>query len=173
MGRPGIMLYFDIRQPLQVLPMEEKGRLFDAILEYGEFGTVPDFDGMLAMAWGFIQPRLDRDGENYENTIAQRKYAAFCKKIGNTDVCKPSFEEWKEATESERERMLTVVGSRYPTTTTRSTSSISSSITTATAATAGAGVGRSGRQPMRSYDEDRVDFEKMRQEKIQMLDSCQ
>ena len=51
MARPGIMLYFDILKPLRVLPDADKGRLFEAILEYGENGTIPSFDGMLAMAW--------------------------------------------------------------------------------------------------------------------------
>lgn len=51
MARPGIMLYFDILEPLKVLPDADKGRLFVAILEYGQFGVVPEFEGMLAMAW--------------------------------------------------------------------------------------------------------------------------
>lgn len=58
MARPGIMLYFDILEPLKVLPDADKGRLFVAILEYGQFGVVPEFEGMLAMAWGFIKPKL-------------------------------------------------------------------------------------------------------------------
>lgn len=127
MARPGIMLYFDILEPIRVLPDADKGRLLVAILEYGKDGIVPQFDGMLAMAWGFIQPKLDRDGESYENTKVQRKYAAFCKKRSNLNLPKIPFEEWLEMDDDERVRLVTGVNeqqravvpvdSRYPTTT--------------------------------------------------------
>ena len=66
MARPGIMLYFDILEPIRVLPDAEKGQLLVAMLEYGQSGTVPEFTGMLALAWGFVKPKLDRDDESYE-----------------------------------------------------------------------------------------------------------
>ena len=140
MGRPGIMLYFDILEPIKVLPDADKGRLLVAMLEYGQFGTVPEFDGMLALAWGFVRPKLDRDEEAYENSKVQRKYAAFCKKRASMNLPKVPFEEWLDMTDYERERMLTVdnepirpvktVGSRYPSTTAPSATSTSSSVST-------------------------------------------
>lgn len=109
------------------MPDADKGRLLVAILEYSKDGIVPQFDGMLAMAWGFIQPKLDRDGESYENTKVQRKYAAFCKKRSNLNLPKIPFEEWLEMDDDERLRLVTGVNeqqravapvdSRYPTTT--------------------------------------------------------
>ena len=102
MARPGIMLYFELRKPLAWLSDAQKGKLFDAILEYGEYGVVPEFDGMLAMAWGFIQPRLDKDCESYENSKAQRQYANFCKKRNSRGLPKVSFDEWLEMDETER-----------------------------------------------------------------------
>ena len=164
MGRPGIMLYFDIREPLSWLPDADKGKLFDAIMEYGEFGVVPEFQGMLAMAWGFIKPKLDKDGDSYENSKAQRQYAAFCKKRGSAGLPKIGFEEWLEMDENERKRRTTTdneaqrpvvfvngplnpvngplasVNGRYPSTSTSpstspSTSSSSSSSTAAAAET--------------------------------------
>lgn len=74
--QPGVMLYFDVRPALRRLSLEEKGSLFDAILEYGESGSPPSFDGVLGVAWDFIQPRLDRDRERYEEISDQRKEAA-------------------------------------------------------------------------------------------------
>lgn len=62
-NRPGVMIYFEVRDSLQFLSLEDKGKLFDAILEYGEFGVVPKFDGMLGMAWSFMKPKLDVDAE--------------------------------------------------------------------------------------------------------------
>ena len=142
MARPGIMLYFDILEPIRVLPDADKGRLLVAILEYGKDGVVPKFEGMLAMAWGFIQPRLDRDGESYENTKVQRKYAAFCKKRSNLNLPKIPFEEWQEMDEDERLRLVTAVTEserpvdfdepRFPTTTTTGTRNSSTTTPTST-----------------------------------------
>ena len=106
MSRPGIMLYFDIRQPLKILPDAEKGRLFDAILEYGENGTTPEFDGMLAMAWGFLQPKLDRDSREYERTVLKRQYAAFCRECKRKGAPEASFDEWAAMGEDRRQQLL-------------------------------------------------------------------
>lgn len=62
---PGVLLYFDILPALRLLSQAEKGALFEAILEYGEFGAIPDFEGSLGVAWAFIQPRLEADLSNY------------------------------------------------------------------------------------------------------------
>ena len=72
MGKqPGVMLYFDIRPSLRRLTNEEKGQLFEAILDYGQYGAVPELEGGLGIAWDFIQPRLDRDRERYEEKVAK------------------------------------------------------------------------------------------------------
>lgn len=74
-NQPGVMLYFDIRPCLKRLSLEEKGLLFDAILDYGECGVLPELDGMAGVAWDFIQPRLDRDRERYEDIVRKRTAA--------------------------------------------------------------------------------------------------
>lgn len=145
MARPGIMLYFDILEPIRALTDEDKGRLLVAMLEYGQSGRAPVFDGMLALAWGFVKPKIDRDDETYENAKLQRKYAAFCKKRAALNLSKVPFEVWVGLTDNERERALTadneplravdLVASRYPTTTATAAASTSTS-TTATAAAA-------------------------------------
>ena len=147
MARPGIMLYFDILEPIKVLPDADKGRLLVAMLEYGQSGTVPVFDGMLALAWGFVQPKLDRDGETYENAKVQRRYAAFCKRRTAIGLSKVPFEDWLNMTDDERERMITSnneplravnsVEFRYPSTTATAptTSNTSTSVTAAAAVT--------------------------------------
>ena len=145
MARPGIMLYFDILEPIKVLPDAEKGRLLVAMLEYGQTGKAPVFDGMLALAWGFVKPKLDKDEEAYKDSVLQRKYAAFCKKRRKYNLPKIPFEEWINTPEYEQEwmdtddnepqrqqRPVNFVASRYPTTATTTTTST----TTATAAAA-------------------------------------
>lgn len=76
--RPGVQLYFEIRPTLKRLTNEQKGMLLDAILEYGEFGILPSFEGDLALeiTWDFIRPRIDADGERYRQNCEQRRKAA-------------------------------------------------------------------------------------------------
>ena len=135
MGRPGIMLYFDILEPIKVLPDADKGRLLVAMLEYGQSGTVPEFDGMLALAWEFAKPKMDRDNEEYNRTVLKRQYATFCrdrKKKGEPDI---SFEEWMITIDNQSNQVIPHDTKWYPTTTTSpATSTITSrSITTAAA----------------------------------------
>ena len=144
MARPGIMLYFDILEPIRVLSDAEKGRLLVAMLEYGQSGADPAFDGMLALAWGFVKPKLDRDEESYEEAKEQRKYAAFCKKRNGLGLQKISFDEWQVMDNNERLRMVTEgneplravvpVASRYPSTTATASASASSTASASAAA---------------------------------------
>jgi len=74
--QPGVLLYFDVRPSLKRFSLEEKGRLFEAILDFGEYGVVPELDGALAVAWDFIQPRLEKDRDRYvENCEKHRDNA--------------------------------------------------------------------------------------------------
>ena len=115
-GRPGVMLYFDIRPCIKRLTTEEKGRLFEAILDYGEFGVFPEFEGMLGIAWDFISPRLDRDSEAYGLKISKSKYAVFVREVRKHGQEPLSFDEWLLLTEEQREQMLSGDTERYPTT---------------------------------------------------------
>lgn len=139
MARPGIMLYFDILEPIMVLPDADKGRLLVAMLEYGKNGTVPTFDGMLALAWGFVKPKIDKDSDEYNRTVLKRQYATFCrdrKKKGEPEI---SFEEWLMTIDDHSYQVISSDIKWYPTTSTTPTPSTSTntstSITTAAAAT--------------------------------------
>ena len=144
MARPGIMLYFDILDPIRVLPDEDKGKLLIAMLEYGQSGVLPEFTGMLALAWGFIKPKIDKDDDSYENSKLQRKYAAFCKKRPK-HLPKITFDEWLEMDDEQRQRSITednepqrpvdFVNGRYPTTATATATSTSTPTSTTTPTT--------------------------------------
>ena len=146
MARPGIILYFDILEPIRVLSDADKGRLLVAMLEYGQYGTLPQFDGMLALAWGFVLPKLDRDEESYENAKVQRQYAAFCKRRNSRGLSKIPFEQWQQMNPEERKRMSTedneplravdFVNGRNPSTTTTATASTATTTTATTTAAA-------------------------------------
>ena len=139
MARPGIMVYFDMMGPLSKLPDADKGRLFWAMLEYGKCGIVPEFDGMLALAWGFVRPKIDKDEQEYNMSVLRRQYATVCrerKKKGEPEI---TFDEWlntKDNHGSQRPSMMTNDDQWYPTTTTSASTTTSTTTATAAAATA-------------------------------------
>ena len=94
MARPGIMLYFDIIEPIRRLPDADKGRLLVAMLEYGQSGKQPEFNGMLAMAWDFIRPKLDRDAEEYKTATLRRQYATDCRERKRKGEPAISYDDW-------------------------------------------------------------------------------
>lgn len=135
MARPGIMLYFDILEPIRVLPDSDKGRLLVAMLEYGQDGIVPKFDGMLALAWGFVKPKIDRDNEEYKRSVLRRQYATVCRERKRKGEPEISFEEWVRTNNHHDAPLMTNDDQWYPTTTaTTSTTTKSTASTTAAVA---------------------------------------
>lgn len=132
MAKPGSMLYHDNINALKHLSNEELGRLFMAILEYGRDGTLPQFEGALAMAWAFIKPKLDRDDQRYKDTVARSTYAAFCREVKKRGLAKVSREAWDDMSIDERHQLLSSDVTGYPTTdpTTNTDVSISASAST-------------------------------------------
>lgn len=94
--KPGVMIYFDIMDPMEILDMEQRGQLLTAILTYSKEGTMPDFGGdkLLMMAWSMVQKSIDRDDESYKQTILRRRYASYCKWEKDAGRVPVSFEEW-------------------------------------------------------------------------------
>ena len=137
MARPGIMLYFDILEPIRVLPDADKGRLLVAMLEYGQSGKVPEFDGMLALAWEFVKPKIDKDEAEYNLSVQRRQYATVCRERKRKGEPEITFDEWLKTNgnhDKQKPSMMTNDDQWYPTTTT--TPSTTTSTTTATAAAA-------------------------------------
>ena len=117
MARPGIMIYFEILEPIRMLSDEDKGKLLVAMLEYGRDGIVPELDGALRIVWSFVHPMIDKDGQRYDDMKLQREYAAFCKKRKRIWMPKVLFDDWVCMTEDERQRAVDPVASRNPTAT--------------------------------------------------------
>lgn len=121
MAKPGVMFYFDIRPCLKRLNYEEKGLLFEAILEYGEYGSEPNFDGAVGVAWDFIKPGIDRDSDRYGNQVLQKQYATYVRESKKKGLSPLSFDDWKTVPDNERCRLISADTGRYPTTTTTPT----------------------------------------------------
>lgn len=96
--RPGVMVYFSIKNVIKRMSYQQKGQFFEAILDYAENGTLPDFlekDIVLCIAWDVTKPLIDEDRDRYFNRCVSGAYAAYCrfeKAKGNTPL---SVEEWK------------------------------------------------------------------------------
>ena len=113
MGKPGVMFYFEVRPCLRRLTAEEKGVLFDAILDYGEFGAEPELEGMVGVAWDFLRPRLDRDNDRYERQIDQKQYALYVREAKKQNIQPLSMSDWKLRQKEGADREASAAISRY------------------------------------------------------------
>ena len=154
MARPGIMLYFDILGPIRLLPDSDKGRLLVAMLEYGQSGTVPVFDGALALAWEFVKPKIDKDSEEYNKTVLKRQYATFCrdrKRKGEPEI---AFDEWLMTIDDQSYQMVSSDTTWYPTTTTPANTSTTTKTSTTIATAAAATTNTNGKFAAATADRD-------------------
>lgn len=97
-GKNSFVLYHDIREPLKLLSDEERGKLFLALLDYSEFGIMPDYEGSLGMAFAFVRTSIDRDCEAWE--IKRQKRADAGRKGGQTTQAKVSNAKQIEQTQA-------------------------------------------------------------------------
>jgi len=80
--RPGVMVYFHLTEPLRCLPKEDFADLMWAVLDYAQYGVLPQFENpMLQMSWGYLQHAADVDKERYE-LRCQNARAAIQKRWG-------------------------------------------------------------------------------------------
>lgn len=175
--RPGIMLYFDMADPLKGLGYEEKGRLLEAMLDYGQFGVVPEFGGYLSIAWAFIRPKLDADAKSYRKKVVKNTYSSYCareKKNGNNapmdleEWCAREgidTTEWTQSVSTDIERYPTTTSKTETSTTTKPKTETSTKANSTTGAKANAdGGGKGEEEPPKEKD-----FEALRHEKLAML----
>ena len=92
--KPGVMVYFELRGMLKLLSDTVKGKLFEAILEYGETGCVGELTDTLRVAWPLIQMRLDMDNSRYELMVMKRRYAAYSRWAKEQGEEVKTFEDW-------------------------------------------------------------------------------
>ncbi len=127
MGRPGFMTYFDWRGMLGLLTMEELGQMYTAIMDYAEFGVLPEFAGRdMNLLWRALRPKLDADQLSYETKVEKSRKAAKAKwdrVRSDASAFQAEETETERDTETEREREMERETEReteitYPTTTT-------------------------------------------------------
>ena len=92
--KPGVMVYFDMLPVIAQLSNADKGKLFQAILEYAQLGVVPELPAKLRPLWPMITSRMDHDDIRYQKTVANRKYAAYTRWERQDDRIPLPFDEW-------------------------------------------------------------------------------
>lgn len=74
--RDSFVLYSDILEHVELLPMDQRGLLFTAILMYQRDEPVPEMDPITEMCFSFIKATLDRDAKKYADKIEKKREAA-------------------------------------------------------------------------------------------------
>lgn len=75
--KPGVMVYFDLRESISMLTQSEKGDLLDAILTYGQEGREPEFaDRAMHLLWSRLRLDIQRDDDRYQEVRLRRIAAA-------------------------------------------------------------------------------------------------
>ena len=69
------LIYHEWRIFFEELTPEEQGRLFMALMDYSEFGALPEFTGVLRMAFRIIRQAMDRNEAKWQQTCASRAQA--------------------------------------------------------------------------------------------------
>ena len=96
--RPGVMLYFDsVRPALNRLDDTQCGRLFRAVVDYAEYGVIPELDALVGMVFDLLVPKIDRDAEKYEESREQRQYAVYCREKQKAGEPCMKIAEWRLA----------------------------------------------------------------------------
>ena len=94
--RPGVMLYFDsVRPALNRLDDTQCGRLFRAVVDYAEYGVIPELDPLVGMVFDLLVPKIDRDAERYEESREQRQYAVYCREKQKAGEPCMKIAEWR------------------------------------------------------------------------------
>ena len=96
--RPGVMLYFDaVRPAICRLDETQCGVLLRSVMDYAQYGVVPELDPMTGLAFDMLVPKIDRDAERYEESREQRQYAGYVREKKRSGEQALSIAEWRLA----------------------------------------------------------------------------
>ena len=99
--RPGVMLYFDALRPaITCLDEAQCGALLRSVLDYAQYGVLPELDPMTGLAFDMLAPKIDRDAERYEESREQRLYAVYVREMKKNGEQALSIEDWRLSREA-------------------------------------------------------------------------
>ncbi len=94
--RPGVMLYFDALRPaISRLDEAQCGALLRSLLDYAQYGALPELDPMTGLAFDMLVPKIDRDAERYEQGREQRQYAVYVREKKKNGEKTLSLADWR------------------------------------------------------------------------------
>ena len=64
-----LKVFTDFQQIMEPLSLEERGRLFGAMLAYAEDGTAPRLTGNERFLWALARQNIDREAASYEQKV--------------------------------------------------------------------------------------------------------
>jgi len=74
--RESFLLYKELREPVELLSLENRGRLLDAILTFQCGGSAPaDMPREVALVFATVKARFDRDRQRYQDVCDSRREA--------------------------------------------------------------------------------------------------
>ena len=88
------VMYTEYLRHVQKMDMEQRGKLFTAILCYAAGEEIPELDAAADMAFSFIQDRMDRDNAAYMEKCEKRREAG---KLGGRPKTNASDENQTKA----------------------------------------------------------------------------
>lgn len=104
MRKDSFVLYTKINEVVRELTYEQKGKLFQAILDYEETGEQPELDQILRLVFIPIKQDLDRNNEKWEAQSRARSEAGkkgMASRYGKAQTTEPNKTE-EEITETGR-----------------------------------------------------------------------
>ena len=74
-SKPGVMLYFDAVEPLELLTDKQRGKLFLGLMHYARDGVDPveELDKNSRLVWLAMRSNVDRDDEHYKKKVENAK----------------------------------------------------------------------------------------------------
>lgn len=96
-----VKIFTDFTEDIEDLEDDEKGRLFDAILNYAKDGTNPSFVGNERFKWGTARKQINAQRKSYEhrcevNKTNRNESSRIVEKITNRDESLQEQEQEKE-----------------------------------------------------------------------------
>lgn len=73
--KESFVIYVKYLDNIETLSMEQRGVLFTALMRYVSGQTLPEMDGITAMAFSFIKSQIDEDLRKYEEKCQKRAEA--------------------------------------------------------------------------------------------------
>lgn len=64
-----LKVFTDFQQIMEPLSLEERGRLFGAMLSYAESGAAPELTGNERFVWAMARQIIDREAASYQQKV--------------------------------------------------------------------------------------------------------